>query len=352
MVSVEFEYPYENWSKLPHQFIEMMPLIETIGEMKVLLYILRHTWGFQEFDKPKKITLDEFVNGRWLSDGTRIDNGTGLSKPTVMAGLKKAEEHGFITVTSWGDKGRKRVYYMLNMTKKTGKETLPVEEEVKELAKTGKEVLPVGKETLPRTQKETKKETKKEAHSRIALAGCTIYPPSDEIPTDYVEVLLTEHSTEIICPECSHRQEWPTSQRARKKSQVLTCGECGVYYIVSVESDYGTPRTYKVPLPKQDWCVKLDDPIPNLGDRLYCDEEDARQFSANWEEDPSRVVEKLQWAATQEWMLRQRNKVVQRVNTAYDTSMKGVIAEQTRKRDSFRIDDNKGAPRRRIVIRD
>ena len=54
-----FNEPKENWSKLPNEFVDALPMIETIGEMKVILYILRHTWGFH--DDEKKITLDEFA---------------------------------------------------------------------------------------------------------------------------------------------------------------------------------------------------------------------------------------------------------------------------------------------------
>ena len=71
-----FAEPEQNWSKLPHQLIEALPLIETIGEMKVILYVLRHTWGYH--DDEKKITLDEFCNGRKRRDGSRLDGGTGL----------------------------------------------------------------------------------------------------------------------------------------------------------------------------------------------------------------------------------------------------------------------------------
>ena len=69
-----FEEPRQNWSKLPHQFIDAMPDFETVGEMKVVLYILRHTWGYH--DTEKRITLEEFANGRKLRDGSRIDEGT------------------------------------------------------------------------------------------------------------------------------------------------------------------------------------------------------------------------------------------------------------------------------------
>jgi hypothetical protein len=138
-----FEEPKENWSKLPHAFIGALPLVETEGELKVILYILRHTWGFQ--DTEKKITLDEFKNGRKRRDRTRLDAGTGLSKPTIIDGLERAEQHGFINVeVNDSDKARVKKLYSLRMSK----DFTP---DVKELDTSGKEPLQRSeKETLER----------------------------------------------------------------------------------------------------------------------------------------------------------------------------------------------------------
>ena len=91
-----FEHPKQNWSKLPHAFINALDKITSLAELKVILYILRHTWGFQEFDKPKRITLDEFQNGRKRRDGSRLDAGVGMSKNAIRDGLKRAVTDGFI----------------------------------------------------------------------------------------------------------------------------------------------------------------------------------------------------------------------------------------------------------------
>ena len=107
-----FSPPRENWSKLPHEFIDAMPLVETGGEMKVILYILRHTWGYQNDER--KITLDEFEHGRKRRDGTRIDRGTGLTRTTIVNGIRRAVKHGFIVVeVDTRDKARTKKYYAL-----------------------------------------------------------------------------------------------------------------------------------------------------------------------------------------------------------------------------------------------
>lgn len=113
-----FAAALENWSKLPHRFIEALPSIETLGECKVILYVLRHTWGFQEYDdwEAKHITTDEFQHGRKRRDGTRIDNGIGMSAPSIYSGLEKAIAHGFIVkYVDNTDLGRVTHYYRLRM---------------------------------------------------------------------------------------------------------------------------------------------------------------------------------------------------------------------------------------------
>jgi hypothetical protein len=112
-----FPRPSQNFSKLPHAFIDYLPMIDSMAELKVVIYLLRHTWGFSEYGKPKKITTDEFMNGRKKRDGKRMDGGTGLSNNSVITGLEKAIEHGFILVeVDETDKARIEKCYCLNMS--------------------------------------------------------------------------------------------------------------------------------------------------------------------------------------------------------------------------------------------
>lgn len=143
-----FYNPQENWSKMPHQLIEALHLIPSVSELKVVLYILRHTWGYSDDDK--RITVDEFCNGRKRKDGTRIDNGTGLTEPSVRNGLVAASEHGFIEVDiDDKDKARIKKYYRLSIQ---GEKVLPSD---------SKSFTLRHEKVLPRTEKETK-ERKKE----------------------------------------------------------------------------------------------------------------------------------------------------------------------------------------------
>jgi DNA-binding PadR family transcriptional regulator len=115
-----------------------------MAEMKVVLYLLRHTWGFSEFGKPKKLTTDEFANGRKKRDQSRMDAGTGLSENSVRAGLDKAVEHGFIAVeTDESDKARIEKWYCLNMQVDSEIESRPAK------------IAPLDSEIAERSEKET-----------------------------------------------------------------------------------------------------------------------------------------------------------------------------------------------------
>jgi len=106
-----FDGPTENWSKMPNALIgEHFTKITSLSEMKVVLYIIRHTWGYHEDER--RISLDEFMNGRKNRNGERIDNGTGMSKNSIKDGIKRAKKHGLIVVDrDERDKARIVQYY-------------------------------------------------------------------------------------------------------------------------------------------------------------------------------------------------------------------------------------------------
>lgn len=119
-------HPEEGHTKLPHEFIDIMHKLSD-SELRIMLYLFRHTWGFQEIDnevslrklgRGKKITTDEFMKGRKLKDGTRMDGGTGLSDRGVKNGITQALAHGYILCeVDESDKARVRKYYSIKVYK-------------------------------------------------------------------------------------------------------------------------------------------------------------------------------------------------------------------------------------------
>ena len=110
-----FRIPEQNWFKLPNEWTNITHDMTSLAEMKVVEYVLRHTWGFSEYNRSKHITLDEFENGRKKKDGSRIDRGTGLSQPSITDGVRRAVEHGYLEVQQTGDNGRIRKLFRLRI---------------------------------------------------------------------------------------------------------------------------------------------------------------------------------------------------------------------------------------------
>ena len=151
-----FEIPKSNYSKLPHAFIGELHRINSLAELKVILYVLRHTWGYG--DANKKITNDEFCNGRKSKNGVRLDKGCGLSPKSIRSGVQSAMEHGYIIVEVDGsDPARQKHYYSLVMIDDSGGEKVTPEND-----SGGEKVTPGGGESNHRTEKETLERKKEE----------------------------------------------------------------------------------------------------------------------------------------------------------------------------------------------
>jgi hypothetical protein len=101
---------------MPNEWTDIMADIDNLAELKVIEYIIRHTWGFHEYDQFKYITVDEFMYGR-ISKGERMDKGTGLkSDRSVKDGIKAAIEHGYVLCdVDSSDKARIKKSYKLKM---------------------------------------------------------------------------------------------------------------------------------------------------------------------------------------------------------------------------------------------
>ena len=160
-----FDRPESNFFRMPNSWTDTTAAIDSIAELKCVEYILRHTWGYQEYGIKKHITIDEFVNGRRRQDGSRLDKGTGLSERAVYDGLRKAVENGLIDEeVDDADRGRVKKFYSLRMREEAA-ETDPLQSPqpgVQSL-QGGVQTLHPGRQSLqgrgatpaPRTEKDT-----------------------------------------------------------------------------------------------------------------------------------------------------------------------------------------------------
>ena len=84
-----------NTTPTPNQFYDfIMADINNLAELKCVLYVIRRTYGFLKF--VDRIAYSQFENGIMTRSGKRLDKGTGLSGPSISAGLNKAVDHGYL----------------------------------------------------------------------------------------------------------------------------------------------------------------------------------------------------------------------------------------------------------------
>ena len=90
----------------PDEFYDrVLAEIDNLAELKVVLYVIRHTFGWGKLID--RISLSQFVHGVTRRGMIRegggsklveipLDRGTGLSEPSVREGLRRAIRHGYL----------------------------------------------------------------------------------------------------------------------------------------------------------------------------------------------------------------------------------------------------------------
>lgn len=105
-----------NFTSVPDEFFDVLSPRLNGGEVKVLLYIIRRTFGFKK--ERDNISLSQMLNGIVKKNGERLDYGTGMSKPSVCRALNTLEEKEVIISTKQFDfkGGCVATSYQLNMS--------------------------------------------------------------------------------------------------------------------------------------------------------------------------------------------------------------------------------------------
>jgi phage replication O-like protein O len=90
-----FQFP--NTTQIPNEVFDTLMSQLSGGELKVLLYICRRTFGFRK--DSDSISLTQIAHGITTKAGRILDQGTGLSKRHAINALKALEKRNIITVT-------------------------------------------------------------------------------------------------------------------------------------------------------------------------------------------------------------------------------------------------------------
>ena len=74
------------YTQVPDLFFDRIAPLLSEAELRVILYIFRHTFGWKkDFDR---ISLAQMVDGIRRQDGSVVDLGTGMAKTSVVRGVK------------------------------------------------------------------------------------------------------------------------------------------------------------------------------------------------------------------------------------------------------------------------
>src|SRR6266581_223049 len=205
-----FSKPEANFFRLPNEWTDITAQVTSLAEMKLVEYVLRHTWGYSEYDIVKKITTDEFMHGRKGKDGNRIDHGTGLSNKSVIEGLHKAVEHGLLEVeTDDRDKARIKKFYKLKM-KTPLQEDNDSYSDVKNVHIGEKNVHSPYVKSSHRSEKDTKeryinvtKQNKKDTNETDYFAGLLAEKLGDQKSLTYYKIACQRSNPHVLLQKAS-----------------------------------------------------------------------------------------------------------------------------------------------------
>jgi hypothetical protein len=148
-----FHFP--SYTPVPDQVFDELLTVLSGAELKALLYICRRTFGFKK--ESDNISLNQLLHGLSKKDGTQLDAGTGLSKPTLLKALRELQDKGIIESTRRmsDEHGCEATNYRLRFTNEPNSPANqpvqhPEEGRSKNFTTPGQKTLPGGgKKTLP-----------------------------------------------------------------------------------------------------------------------------------------------------------------------------------------------------------
>ena len=91
--STEFEgFGEPTFTGIPNKFLDFLMQDLSESELKVMLYIFRHTYGYTTQYGDRKaadaISYSQFMEGIKRFDGSQVDRGAGVSERSLATALK------------------------------------------------------------------------------------------------------------------------------------------------------------------------------------------------------------------------------------------------------------------------
>jgi phage replication O-like protein O len=228
-----FQFP--NTTQIPNEvFDSLMPHLSG-GELKVLLYICRRTFGFRK--DSDRISLTQISKGIITKAGRVLDQGTGLSKRHVITALKTLEKKNIIKVSrSVDETGLHEVNtYSLNIRDtESGVGTKSPQGVVKpsspEVVKTSS--LRVVNPSAPTKQREQKKEEQKKDNDVAVAQALKNFGITQSVTT----TLLQRYPAQYI------REKVAMAQGLVAAGSCLVSQNPAGWLRRAIEEDYKPPR--------------------------------------------------------------------------------------------------------------
>ena len=214
---------------VPDQFFDTLLFFLTDPELRVLLYIIRRTFGFKK--DSDNISLKQMVQGIKTKDGRVLDLGTGITKPTVTKAVKGLVEKGVVLAirNRSKEKGDEPTTYTLRF------KGTPV---LKDFTRGGTEILHGGVKS-PNTQQTVIQET--EEQHVIVVDTLTNFGISKRVAQKLIDTY----------PEDYLLQKLDLVQWMVETGSSLVGKNPAGYLRRAIEEDYLPPPQYQTPAARQ-----------------------------------------------------------------------------------------------------
>jgi phage replication O-like protein O len=235
-----FQFP--NTTQIPNEvFDTLMPNLSG-GELKVLLYICRRTFGFRK--DSDSISLTQISRGITTKAGRVLDHGTGLCKRHVINALKTLEKKNIIIITRTVDEtGLNEVNtYALNMPATGHEGETTVHHGVVQPGSprvVNESALGVVNCNAPTKQREQKKEEQKKEYDDVVAHNLANFG----MTTSAVTALMQHYPAPYIKEKLRMAQELVAAG-----STLVTKNPVG-WLRRAIEEDYKPPRNTGRPTP-------------------------------------------------------------------------------------------------------
>jgi hypothetical protein len=103
------------YTQVPDDLVDWVMAYLTGAELKVLLYIVRRTFGFKK--AADAISIEQLCNGIVTHDGRCLDLGTAMKRSTVLEALRSLRQKNLILARPQADTltGSRPTVYALNL---------------------------------------------------------------------------------------------------------------------------------------------------------------------------------------------------------------------------------------------